>query len=51
MAMVAVVMTVVMAVLMIVVMRMVGTLDVAAAREHENMAVGAHHLDISAVKL
>ena len=30
---------------------MIGALDVAAAREHENMPVGPHHLDLGAVEL
>ena len=40
-----------MVIVMAVVMRMVGALDVAAARQHENMPFGAHHVDIGAVKL
>ena len=39
-------------VLMIVAMvvHVIGALDVAAARHHEDMAVGAHHLDFGAVQ-
>jgi hypothetical protein len=33
-----------------VVMGMVGAFDIASAREHENVPVGMHHLDISAVE-
>ena len=33
------------------VMQMVGALDVASARQHEDMAVGAHDLDLGAVEL
>ena len=40
----------VMLVALAVVMRMVGALDVAAAREHKNVSLGMHHLDIGAVK-
>src|SRR5437870_5472355 len=34
-----------------VVMTMIGALDFTAAREHENMPIGPHHLDLGAVKL
>jgi hypothetical protein len=33
-----------------VVMRVIGALDIAAAREHENAPIGMHHLDIRAVE-
>ena len=33
-----------------VVVEVIGTLDVAPARHHENMAIGAQHLNIGAIK-
>ena len=40
-----------MVVIVTVVMQMIGALDIAAARQHEDMPVGMHHVDIRAVKL
>jgi hypothetical protein len=42
-------MPMVMAVMMVVV-EVIGTLDVAAPRHHENMAIGTEHLNIGAIK-
>lgn len=33
-----------------VVVEVIGALDVAAPRHHENMAIGAQHLNIGAIK-
>src|SRR5664279_4513802 len=44
------VMMLVAAMAVIVVVHMVGNLDVAAARHDEDVAVGAHHLNVGAVK-
>src|ERR1019366_8924622 len=44
------VMMLVAAMAVIVVVQMVGNLHVAAARHHEDVAVGTHHLDLGAVE-
>src|ERR1039457_1289425 len=43
-------MSVMMLVAVIVVVQMVGNLHIAAARHHEDVAGGAHHLDLGAVE-
>jgi hypothetical protein len=38
-------------VVMAVIVRMLGVLDAAAARQHKDLPIGAHHIDVSAVEL
>ena len=44
------VMMVLVAVIVAVIVQMLDALDVAAARHHEDMPVGAHHADLGAVQ-